>query len=130
MLVPLKTPFMVASATMAPSVYEHITGSLGFNLACTYEVNLGNYRKNIYQEVCIMSGNTHDFKSDFDFIVDEAKQGQFTHRMIFVDSCNVAHSLCNLLWSCMPEPMQSRIQFYHSQQGSIAKQHTIKKFWK
>jgi len=72
-LVPLKAPFMVASAMMAPSVYEHITRSLGFNLACTYEVNLGNYRKNIYQEVHIMSGNTHDFKSDFDFIVDEAK---------------------------------------------------------
>ena len=112
-LVPLKTPFMVASAMMAPSVYEHITRSLGFNLACTYEVNFGNYRKNIYQEFYIMSGNTHDFKLDFDFIVDEAKQG-LAHRMIFVDSCNVAHSLCNLLWSHMPEPMQSRIQFYHS----------------
>ena len=120
-LVPSSTPFLAVSATMDPNVYKSVTKALEYDLSQTYEINLGNYRTNIRQEVRIMTGNICDFKADFDFICHEAKSGKFCHRMIFVDSTIAVQDLCIQLQKRVPKSMRDKIAFYCTRKGLTAK---------
>jgi superfamily II DNA helicase RecQ len=127
-LVPSRVPILAASATMSPDVYAAVVRALQFDLKNTFEVNLGNDRPNIYQEVRIMKGNVRDHRGDFDHIIDEGKCGKFKRRMIFIDECDATQHLCKVLRESVPLEMQGRIAYYHSRRGTLSKKRTMRRF--
>ncbi|EKM48931.1 uncharacterized protein PHACADRAFT_58306, partial [Phanerochaete carnosa HHB-10118-sp] len=123
-------PVLAASATMTSTVIEAVKKSLSFRLGQTFELNLGNNRKNITHIVVKIKSAT-----DFDalrILLEGATEGQpLLRTLVYVlkkeDAQNIALYLRNLLPP--NSTLRSQINFANSARDAAARMKAIQDFW-
>ena len=128
-MVPEGVPFLAASATLPPSVRADVKSRLGFVPSRTYEVNLGNDRRNITLSVMYLKSST-----DFDALtpaIQEALDGQPLEKtMLFFNKREQTIASCAHLKQLLPPEYRDQVDFLHAGRSKRAKKRVMRRFRK
>ncbi|KAJ7785523.1 P-loop containing nucleoside triphosphate hydrolase protein [Mycena olivaceomarginata] len=131
--VPLKVPFMIASATLPPLVLAEVRKSLHISTDTAYHVNLGTDRPNIAWFVHHMKGAKSDLEA-LEFLIrtrgSEDAIIELVQSMVFFDDINLAMEALEHLRDLLPPHLRGSIALYHSRRSKRSKQIIMDKFRK
>ncbi|KAJ7666122.1 P-loop containing nucleoside triphosphate hydrolase protein [Mycena polygramma] len=128
--VPLKVPFLVASATLPPNVLAEVRKSIHMDTATSYHVNLGTDRPNIAWFVHNMKGAKTDLEA-LEFLIesgDEEGIVKLIQTMVFFDDINLAMDALKHLRERLPPTLRGQIAIYHSRRSRRSKRIVMDKF--
>ncbi|KAJ7676762.1 P-loop containing nucleoside triphosphate hydrolase protein, partial [Mycena polygramma] len=129
--VPLKVPFMVASATLPPLVLAEVRKSMYMSTETSYHVNLGTDRPNIAWFVQHMKGAKSALES-LGFLVpphaSEDELVELVQTMVFFDDINLAMEALEYLRDLLPPSARGSIALYHSRRSKRSKRIVMEKF--
>ncbi|KAF8162177.1 hypothetical protein K438DRAFT_1618515 [Mycena galopus ATCC 62051] len=110
--VPLKVPFLVASATLPPTVLAAVHKSVHINPETSYSVNLGTDRPNIAWFVHFMKAAKTDVEA-LDFLApayhSEDDAVVLTQSMVFFDDISLAQDVLKHLRPRLPRKCRGQI---------------------
>ncbi|KAJ7320972.1 P-loop containing nucleoside triphosphate hydrolase protein [Mycena albidolilacea] len=131
--VPLKVPFMIASATLPPLVLAEVRKSLHISTDTAYHDNLGTDRPNIAWFVHHMKGAKSDLEA-LEFLIrtrgSENAIIELVQSMVFFDDINLAMEALEHLRDLLPPHLRGSIALYHSRRSKRSKQIIMDKFRK
>jgi superfamily II DNA helicase RecQ len=124
----ISRPFLIASATLTPTLLDESLDKLEINRNRMFKVNLGNDRPNITPIICTLPGADKDF-SMLEFLVSEAhKSGALIRTIVYVNSRELSKNVCEHLWSKVPSDYRSHIDFIHSLRRPLTKKRVMRRF--
>ncbi|KAI0706129.1 P-loop containing nucleoside triphosphate hydrolase protein [Cytidiella melzeri] len=124
----ISKPFLIASATLTPSLLDETLDKLEFNCQKMFKINLGSDRPNITPMVCKLLGGTKDFEF-LEFLLQEAFEGdELIWTIVYVNACELAMYACLHLQNKLPPEHQDRLDFLHSLRHPLAKKRTMRLF--
>ncbi|KAJ7034223.1 P-loop containing nucleoside triphosphate hydrolase protein [Mycena alexandri] len=130
--VPLKVPFLIASATLPPGVLADVRKSVHMNAETSYNVNLGTDRPNIAWFVHHMKGAKTDLEALEPFLIppniSEDELMELLQTMVFFDDINLAMEALKHIRERLPRHLRGQIAIYHSRRSRRSKRIIMEKF--
>lgn len=129
--VPLKVPFLIASATLPPAVLAEVRKSVHMNADTAYHINIGTDRPNIAWFVHHMKAAKTDLEA-LEFLIpphdSEEAVVNLTQTMVFFDDINLSMDALKYLRERLPRRSRGEIAIYHSRRSKRSKRIIMEKF--
>jgi superfamily II DNA helicase RecQ len=130
--VPLKVPFLIASATLSPNILTEVRNSVHMDPETSYHVNIGTDRPNIAWFVQHMKGAKSDLEALETVLIPTHHPDdsivKLTPSMVFFDDINLMMDTLKHVRPLLPRRNRGEIAIYHSRRSRRSKRIIMEKF--